>query len=694
LFSANKYLVKRVLVANDLAYNKYGLKVLEQRIDSRLNFEHHLTALKSRSWLLNIPEDYKKESFIAWFRHQKLAIRAKTIFTSLREVKDCINPSLLSRSEFHDLFRNLLRIVQDIPEKKTQWQKYLSLYHIRQLIIDPPSVEELRHSLRENFDNLCDFDQLHEKLRPYEHEVLVKLKDDCAGWNAPAMEALFNNSLRLAWIDHIEVKFPLLRAVSSMRMNDLQSELEKLVEEKQTLSQEILLLRAREKAYDGVTYNRLNNRVTYRDLQHQVTKKKKIWPLRKVISSYREELFQLVPVWMASPESVSAIFPMEPLFDLVIFDEASQCFAERGIPAMYRGKQVLVAGDSQQLRPSELYQVRWVDDENENPDEEVESLLELSVRYLPTVHLQGHYRHFYEHRLRLLPDRKQMNTQNAPIIYHKVEGVWENQINNMEAETVVNHVLSMLEDTPEKEIGIVTFNAPQQNLIIDLLEEHARKKAVILPASLFVKNIENVQGDERDVIIFSIGYAPDKKGNFAMQFGSLNTPGGENRLNVAVTRARERIVLVTSIWPEQLKIQETKNAGPRLLKEYLAFALKVSDLQYKAGNYAKGMERSSWYLSSHLKNWGDERLVGFNFEENTLPYADLNVKRDNHYLGLILTDDERFFKSLSIKDTFAYTPALLKKKNWSHRMVYSRQFWKDAEGVEQSLMLFVGNSAE
>jgi superfamily I DNA and/or RNA helicase len=172
-------------------------------------------------------------------------------------------------------------------------------------------------------------------------------------------------------------------------MNDLQSELEKLVEEKQTLSQEILLLRAREKAYDGVTYNRLNNRVTYRDLQHQVTKKKKIWPLRKVISSYREELFQLVPVWMASPESVSAIFPMEPLFDLVIFDEASQCFAERGIPAMYRGKQVLVAGDSQQLRPSELYQVRWVDDENENPDEEVESLLELSVRYLPTVHLQG-----------------------------------------------------------------------------------------------------------------------------------------------------------------------------------------------------------------------------------------------------------------------------------------------------------------
>src|SRR5690606_4328566 len=150
--------------------------------------------------------------------------------------------------------------------------------------------------------------------------------------------------------------------------------------------------------------------------------------------------------WMASPESVSAIFPMESMFDLVIFDEASQCFAERGIPAMYRGKQILVAGDAQQLRPSELYQVRWVDEDIDSPDAEVESLLDLAARYLPTVHLQGHYRskslelmefsnrHFYEQRLRLLPDRKIMNMENAPIVYHKVDGVWENQTNEPRSE--------------------------------------------------------------------------------------------------------------------------------------------------------------------------------------------------------------------------------------------------------------------
>src|SRR5690606_31627296 len=122
---------------------------------------------------------------------------------------------------------------------------------------------------------------------------------------------------------------------------------------------------------------------------------------------------------------------------------------------------------------------------------------------------------------------------------------------------------------PDKEIGVVTFNAPQQVLIMDLLDAESERRGTRIPSSLFVKNIENVQGDEKDIIIFSIGYAPGKKGRMTMQFGSLNTAGGENRLNVAVTRAREKIILVTSIWPEQLKTQESKHAGPRLLKEYL-----------------------------------------------------------------------------------------------------------------------------
>jgi len=174
------------------------------------------------------------------------------------------------------------------------------------------------------------------------------------GWEFAQLETLFLNSWCLAWIDHIETKRPELTMVSSGKLNLLEIELREQIHIKQQISNEILLLRAREYITDNLEFNRLNNLVTYRDLYHQVTKKKRVWPLRKVVSEFEDELFKAVPCWLVSPESVSTIFPMKEMFDLVIFDEASQCFAERGIPAMYRAKQVVVAGDDQQLRPNDF----------------------------------------------------------------------------------------------------------------------------------------------------------------------------------------------------------------------------------------------------------------------------------------------------------------------------------------------------
>ena len=211
-----------------------------------------------------------------------------------------------------------------------------------------------------------------------------------------------------------------------------------------------------------------------------------------------------------------------------------------------------------------------------------------------------------------------------------------------------------------------------------------------IPATLFVKNIENVQGDEKDIIIFSVGYAPDKKGRMLMQFGSLNTAGGENRLNVAVTRAREKVIMVTSINPHQLDTAESKNRGPALLREYLKYALDVHN-----GNGAvqlpDGALRSRDGLGGMLAGWGNSRLPEYRFQLNGLPNTYVNVVKDSAYLGVMLTDDERFRTSISIKDAFVYTPALLEAKNWKHRFVYSRQYWKDRTTLEESLMLFVGN---
>lgn len=697
LFSEHKFFLKRVLISNGLEYNKKGLKSLEARIDNRLNLEHHLTALKAKAWLIDMPEDYQQKSFKKWFEKQKGAVRAKLIFNELREIRDGIHPANYNRDEFIRMIWQIMDLLAPIAEYRERWQKYLTPYQITQLIHQPDQKDEWSNAVKRDFDNLSEFDRIKEGMLPHEKETINRLFDKLQRWDADAFVSMFQNSLRITWIEHIEMKYPVLRSASTLKMDDMQSELQRLSDEKMALSKEILLLRAREGICESVEYNRLNNRVTYRDLHHQVTKKKKIWPVRKLISEYYTELFKIVPCWMASPESVSAIFPMEQLFDVVIFDEASQCFAERGIPALCRGNQVLVAGDDKQLRPFELYQSR-LEEDSEAPELEVDSLLELSSKYLETTHLRGHYRskslelidfsnrHFYNSKLQLLPDKRVLDLDEPAIEYRKVEGLWENQTNPEEAQQVVDVVMRYIREYPEKDIGVVTFNLSQQMLIMDLLDEALGQS---LPTSIFVKNIENVQGDEKDIIIFSIGYAPDKSKKLSMQFGSLNVAGGENRLNVAVTRAREKVIIVSSIWPEELRVQGIQNDGPKLLKQYLEYGREVSEGRFKSAVNEGNTHNPDWYLRSAIIRWSVAEKTSLTFESGRMPSADITVTKSSKPEGIILTDDVLYEQMYSIKDAHVYTPQLLEQKHWTHLRVFSRNWWMDRERVQHELTRYI-----
>jgi superfamily I DNA and/or RNA helicase len=530
-------------------------------------------------------------------------------------------------------------------------------------------------------------------LKQYEKDVLEKLLQTVPVSNIEKGLEIFNNSIKLEWIDHIESKNPVLRMVSSLKMEQTEKELQEKIKEKLKLSKDILLLKIRERTYKNINYNRLNNMVTYRDLSHQVTKKKKIWPIRKLLSSYSQEVFELMPCWFASPESVSAIFPMESMFDLVIFDEASQCYAEKCIPALYRGKQVVIAGDDKQLSPSDLYHVRW-DEEEDIPELEIDSLLDLTKKYIMQVGLMGHYRsrspelinfsnsHFYNNKLKLLPESDVINQNEPAINYIKVNGVWDNNSNMEEAVRVVDLVEKYVIDKPEKSIGIVTFNFKQQTLIRDILEERALAKKFSLPESLFIKNIENVQGDERDIIIFSIAYAPDKNGRLAMHFGSLNAAKGENRLNVAITRAKYKIYIITSIMPDQMKVEATKNEGPKLLKEYLRYAWEISEGKHKNIKPSEDGYGLDWFLKKKIvQNYTSEDMV----LEEELPFADLTVKTNKQYKGLIITDDDFYHQALSIKEYHAYNHLSLKEKKWETVKFFSRQYWENKEKINEKI---------
>jgi hypothetical protein len=700
LFSEHKIFLKRVLISNGLPYTKTGLRALEQRLDNRLNFQHQVTALRGKPWLIDFPKEFNSNAIKKWFEKQKFAVRAKLLFSSLRELQRSINVTLFTRDEFIRLVWSVYDTLSPLAERKASWQNYLSGFHIRKLIRQSNEAEGLIKVLHRDFDLLSEYDRLKEDLRPHEKEVINRLHDAVGVWDGARLIQVFENSLRLAWIEHIETKYPVLRSVSTLRMEEIQTEIQHLVESRRDLSREIVLLRARENICDSLEYNRLNNRVTYRELHHQVTKRKRLWPVRKLLTEFHAEIFKLMPCWMASPESVSAIFPMEELFDLVIFDEASQCFAERGIPAIARGKQVVIAGDQQQLRPFDLYQVRW-EEEAEGMELEVDSLLELSGKYLNTVSLRGHYRsrsmelidfsnrHFYSGHLKLLPDKKAVDNVQPSIVYEKIDGRWENQTNPAEAESVVQLVLRLITTSPGKDIGVVTFNMPQQMLILDKLEKEAAQSGITIPSALFVKNIENVQGDEKDIILFSTGYAPDKKGKMSMQFGSLNVAGGENRLNVAVTRAREKIIIVSSIWPEDLRLQGIKNEGPKLLRAYLQYARDVSAGNFKPFTPEPEKQNADWYLRSALIRWNSEEEKSFNLATQQLPFADLIVGRKDKPEGIILTDDSLYYQSFTAKEPHVYTPHLLKQKNWTYLRLFSRSWWMDREKVEHELAKYV-----
>ena len=701
LFGADRKWIKEVLEANGLTKEKEKLQLLEERLDNRLNLEHNLTKLQENKNLTELPEQLIEGDFQAWFALQKDASKAYEIFLDLRNFKEYFNFDHLSYAQLNKKVEALLGVAKEAPPARAEWELHLTPGQVSQILQNEEVAVRFENSLDRDFENLCDYDQLRQGFAADEQRVVDKLWEECeddSSW--PAVHELFQNSLRLAWVNHIETKYPILRSVSSQKFDRLIQELQESVQDKLAVSREIVLLKCREQTYANLEFNRLNNRVTYRDLHHQVTKKKKIWPIRKVIGNFAEELFTLLPCWMASPESVSAIFPMEEMFDLVIFDEASQCFAERGIPAMYRGQQVVVVGDDKQLSPNDLYKVRWdEDDTREEPALEVDSLLQLGTQHLMQVQLNGHYRsrslelmdfsnhQFYRGQLRLLPNRHHLNLGQPAIVYQKVEGTWENNVNEAEAEAVVAQIKKLVEEAPDKTVGVVTFNARQQSQVLDLVESE-QAAGLKMPPKFFVKNIENVQGDERDIIIFSTAYAPNAKGKMMMNFGALNAVKGENRLNVAITRARERIYMITSIWPQDLKVEDSKNDGPKLLKAYLQYALQVSQGEFKAQLPAREQYQASTFLREKLKDMLSPSITTTALTTD-LPFADVTIKQQDQYQGVILTDDDLYYRSPSIKDSHVYIPFHFEDKQWPHRFVFSRNYWKEREQEEERLLRYL-----
>lgn len=468
-----------------------------------------------------------------------------------------------------------------------------------------------------------------------------------------------------------------------------------------------------------------------KDYLYQIQKQRALWPIRRMIEFFSDYLFRLFPCWLLSPQTVSTIFPLEKnMFDLVVFDEASQMFVENALPTIYRGNRIVVAGDNKQLRPSSGFVRRYQADDSfdYNVDLstqaalEVESLLDLATAKFTPVHLIYHYRSmyselidfsnmaFYDNKLQIAPNIT-LSGGYKPIERIKVRGIWQNRHNHEEAVAVVKLVRTILRERKYNEsIGIVTFNNEQKEYIEDMLDAEADKVAIFRKQlfqeenrtengenlSIFVKNLENVQGDERDIIIFSIGYAKNDYDRVVAQFGSLSMDGGENRLNVAITRAKKKIYVVTSIEPEELdNVETTKNNGPKLLKKYLQYARAVSggnnsEVRAVLGTFnagkkiaepigayeeriKQGLESMGYTVYTNLGNTSYKLSLGV--YDNELGRFVLGIECDYQAYG----------SSESVLERDVYRIKFLESRGWKIVRIWSRDWWQSPKQVLQHL---------
>ena len=479
-----------------------------------------------------------------------------------------------------------------------------------------------------------------------------------------------------------------------------------------------------EKKNDTDYIDYYNSAKNNKDYLYIISKDKKFEPIRRTMETYGDFILSLFPCWLLSPENVSNLLPLEKnLFDVVIFDEASQVFIESTIPSIYRGKNIVVAGDTKQLRPSTVFMKRYLGADPEDVQDdpalhaalEVDSLLDLSVARYDSANLAYHYRSrfseliefsnhaFYDGGLQIAPNISK-NIKSRPIERYLVKGKWQDRKNVIEAKKVVELLKEIsLNSKNNESIGIITFNAEQQSCIADEIDKECAKdkdfRSFIIKethreengedTSLFIKNLENVQGDERDIIIFSIAYAENDEGRLYTNFGLLSLDGGENRLNVAITRAKTKVIVVTSIEPEALRVDSSKNLGPKLLKKYLMYARAVSAGDDEEKNAILSDITSTDYVEREpitklipVEEKMKERLEKLGYKVDTalgnrnsrISLAIYDEESDRYLVGVEL-DKDALLSSDSTMERDVYKPRFLEARGWTIIRVWCRDWW-------------------
>lgn len=438
-------------------------------------------------------------------------------------------------------------------------------------------------------------------------------------------------------------------------------------------------------------------------LSRELQKKARHKPVRQVLHEIPDVVMTLTPCLMMSPLSVAQYLPPQALFDVVIFDEASQITVWDAVGSLARGRQVIVAGDPKQMPPTNFF-TRSDDDPDGEVDVEgdLESILdEMLAASIPWRDLNLHYRSRRESLIAFSNDRYYGNrliTFPAPvhpdhgILLIRPDGFYARggaRHNEGEARAIVAEVVRRLTHTEEEvrraSIGVVTFNAEQQALIENLLDNARAEHPEIEWAfsrvetlePVFVKNLETVQGDERDVILFSVTYGPDRSNHVSMNFGPLNRAGGERRLNVAVTRARSEMLVFSTLTPDRIDLSRTQARAVADLKHFLEYAERGPAALGAAVHGPKGDIESPLEAAVarglREKGWDVHPQVGVSAYRIDLGIVHPDMS--GRYLAGVECDGAMYHSSAFARERDKLRQTVLERLGWTLFRVWSTDWW-------------------
>lgn len=515
---------------------------------------------------------------------------------------------------------------------------------------------------------------------------------------------VFDKSFYKSCIEYILSKEPTLDLFKGKIFNDTIEKYKRLIANFEELTQKELFARLAANMPSFTREAAQNSEVGI--LQRNIRNNARGMSIRRLFDLIPTLLSRMCPCMLMSPISVAQYIDVDAeKFDLIVFDEASQMPTYEAVGAIARGTNVVIVGDPKQMPPTNFFSVNSVDEDNIEM-EDLESILDDCLALsMPSKYLLWHYRskhesliafsnsEYYDNKLLTFPspDNIESKVKFVPVAGHYDKG--KSRQNSAEAQAIVDEIVRRLKDKElrKKSIGVVTFSSVQQTLIEDMLSDvyifnpELETLALECEEPLFIKNLENVQGDERDIILFSVGYGPDKDRKVSMNFGPLNRLGGERRLNVAVSRARYEMIIFSTLRSDQIDLNRTSAIGVAGLKRFLEYAEKGEQISTKTQISVASEGSINHIIAKELRKLGymvhtDVGCSGYRIDIGI-------VDKDNpsKYVLGIICDGKNHEQIKMVRDREIVQNSVLKMLGWKICRIWTLDWWENSEEVLNSI---------